>query len=75
MALGERPGVFCCPQMPHIWANVCHHRSMDDVPLDFPGWHEPAPVSPSPDTGRGQTKITNVDAKLAGWTCEDQLSM
>jgi hypothetical protein len=48
---------------------------MDDVPLDFPGWHEPAPVSPSPDTGRGQTRPTNVDVKLAGWTCQDQLSM
>lgn len=48
---------------------------MDDVPLDFPGWHQPAPVPPSPDTGRGQLKPTDVDAKLAGWTCEDQLAM
>ena len=47
---------------------------MKDSPLDFPGWVEPAPVEVAPDTGRGKLKPTDVNAKLAGWDCEDQLS-
>ena len=43
--------------------------------MDFEGWTPPAPVPPAPDTGRGQWKPTNVDAKLAGWDCEQQLSL
>jgi len=46
-----------------------------EVPLDFTGWVEPAHVAARPDTGRGKLKPTDVDAKLAGWDCEEQLSL
>ena len=48
---------------------------MTDVPLDFQGWTEPEPVEPAPDTGRGQLRLTDVDRKLAGWTCEEQITI
>lgn len=46
---------------------------MTDVPLEL----ELPSVQPAlpPDTGRGQLKLTDVDAKLAGWRCEGQLTL
>jgi len=43
--------------------------------MEFEGWVEPPHVPPPPDTGRGKVRLTDVDAKLAGWACEDQLEI